>query len=139
MSQKKKARVFSPEFKLKAVERMIAGESARALAHEYKLLRKLLYDWKDAYISGGAGALRTRGRPRRTQVMGPAPAPTTERAELLQARKKIADLERLVGRQQLENDFFAKALWRLEELQPEERSGAQSSTKPSGRKHRKAD
>jgi transposase len=139
MSQKKKARVFSPEFKLKAIERMMAGESARALAHEFKLLRKLLYAWKDAYISGGAGALRTRGRPRRTQVLGPAPVPTTERAELLQARKKIADLERLVGRQQLENDFFAKALRHLEELQPEKANGAQSSTKPLGRKHRKAD
>ena len=138
MSQKKKARVFSPEFKLRAVERMIAGESATALAREFQLLRKLLYAWKDAYISGGAKALRTRGRPRTTEVLGPAPEPATERAQLLQARQRIAELERLVGRQQLENDFFAKALRRLEELQPEG-NGARSSTKSSWRKPRKAD
>ena len=139
MSQKRKARVFSPEFKLEIVQRFLGGERAIRLAKEFKIRRKLLYAWKDAYISGGAGMLRTRGRPRRTQNVGPAPQPTTARAELLQARKRIAELERLVGRQQLENDFFAKALRRLEALQTEEGNGELRSTKLLERKPRKAD
>jgi transposase len=67
MSQGKKARVFSREFKLRAVERMIAGEGSSALARELQLRRKLLYEWKDHYLVGGVEALRTRGRPRRVR------------------------------------------------------------------------
>jgi len=55
MSLRKRARVFKREFKLRAVERMLAGEGTRALARELHLRRKLLYQWKDAYlVSGGA-------------------------------------------------------------------------------------
>lgn len=119
MSQRKKARVFSREFKLRAVERMLAGEGASALARALQLRRKLLYAWKDAYLVDGAEGLRLRGRPRRDQMPGPAPAANTERAELLQARKRIAELERKVGQQQLENDFFAEALRRLKAVEEE--------------------
>ena len=119
MSQRKEARVFSPEFKLKIVERMLAGESSSALAKEIKVLRKLLYEWKDAYIAGGPGALRTRGRPRKDQILGPLTEPKTERAELLQARKRIADLERKVGHQQMQIDFFVEALRRIDAIEEE--------------------
>ncbi len=128
MSQKK-ARVFSREFKLEILQRFLGGEGVGKLAKELKISRKVLYAWKDAYISGGAGMLRTRGRPRKAQEVGAVPEPTTARAELLQARKRIAELERLVGRQQLENDFFAKALRRLEALETEEGNGEPRSTK----------
>jgi transposase len=138
MSQNK-PRVFSREFKIKIIERMVAGESTSALAKEFNIRRKLLYQWKDAYICSGPGALRKRGRPRKADMLGPAPDPIDERAELLQARKRIAELERLVGRQELEKDFFVKALRRLEEVQREESSGARSFTKSLGTKSRKAD
>ena len=36
-------RVFSREFKLAALRRMLAGENVTALARELKLRRKLLY------------------------------------------------------------------------------------------------
>jgi transposase len=140
MSQKKKARVISREFKLRAVERMLAGESPAALAREFKVLRKLLYEWKDAYQSRGVGALRTRGRPRKDQALGLPPAPETARAELLQARQRIAELEREVGHQQLELDYFAEALRRVEAIRGERTGGNEPrSTRSSESRYRKAD
>jgi|MudIll2142460700_1097286.scaffolds.fasta_scaffold177357_2 transposase-like protein len=138
MSRGKKARVFSREFKVKAVERMLAGESSSALARELKLRRKLLYQWKDAYTSSGPAALRKRGRPGKDQVLGSPPEAKTSRAELLQARQRIAELERKVGQQQLENDFFAEALRRVKVVEEDARN-AQRSMRSSMNKRRKAD
>jgi transposase len=135
MSQKKKARTFSPELKLKLVKRMLAGEGPTALAREIKARRKLLYQWKDAYISGGPGALHSRGRPRKYSILDGKPEAATERAELLQAREQITELERKVGHQQMQIDFFVEALRRLKVTQekPENRS-AQRSTVSSKNK-----
>jgi transposase len=113
MSQRKKPRVFSSDYKRQAVERLLAGESGSVLARELQLRRKLLYEWKDAYLVGGVRALRTRGRPRKGERLGLAPQVGSGRGEMLQARRRIAELERIVGRQQLENDFFAEALRRV--------------------------
>jgi transposase len=137
MSQRKKARVFSREFKLGAVERMLAGESPSALARELHVRRKLLYAWKDAYLVGGVEALRKRGRPRKDQVFGMAPAANTERVELLQGRRRIAELERKVGQQQLENDFFAEALRRVKAVEEDARN-VERSTRLSRNKRREA-
>ena len=43
---KKPIRVFSREFKLKVVRRMLAGENVSALARELKVLRKDLCVWR---------------------------------------------------------------------------------------------
>ena len=140
MSQKRKARVFSREFKMRAVERMLAGESSSVLARELKLRRKLLYQWKDAYLLGGVAGLRTRGRPRKDQVPGLPTEAKTARAELLQARQRIAELERKVGKQQLEIDFFAEALRRVEAVRGERTGGKEPrSIRSSENKPRKAD
>jgi transposase len=140
MSQKKKARVFSREFKWRAVERMLAGEGVSRLARELKLRRKLLYEWKDAYQCGGVEALRTRGRPRKGEGRVRAPEAKTERGALLQARQRIAALEQRVGQQQLEIDFFAEALRRVEAVRAE-RSGRKEPRfiRSSQNKPRKAD
>jgi transposase len=64
------ARVFSPEFKLAAVQqRLVAGEKVKALAEELGVSRQLLYKWWNHYERGGPAALRLPGRPR------PAAAP----------------------------------------------------------------
>ncbi len=140
MSPGKKARVFTRDYKLKAVERMLAGEKPSAIARELKVLRKLLYEWKDAYIAGGSAALRTRGRPRKDLAPVPALKPRSDRAELLQARKQIAELERKVGKQVLQLDFFAEALRRVEAaLQEEFEQREGQSIHSSSNKHRKAD
>lgn len=128
-------RIFSREFKLAAVERMLAGENVCALARELRVLRKSLYEWKDLWRQGGADALRPRGRPRRSPALPTTvdPAASTQEA-LAQAQRRIAELERQCGRQALELDFFAQALRHIGA--PDTKSG---SLPPSTPKRRKAD
>ena len=87
--------------------RLEAGASASALATELGVRRKLLYDWRQAYREQGAAGLnRKRGpKPGRLRVR-PEPADDP----LSQAQARIAELERLVGRQQVDIDFFRRAL-----------------------------
>jgi transposase-like protein len=61
----KQARVFSPEVKLAAVQRLVAGEKVKALAEERGVSRQLLYKWWNQYERGGPAALRLPGRPRK--------------------------------------------------------------------------
>jgi transposase len=113
---KSSARVFSREFKLGIVRRMLAGENVSALGRELKLMRKDLYVWRDRFLSGGPQALRGRGRPRKAEGSGlagrgaTATAPEGPAAELDAARTRIAELERKIGQQQVELDFFRQAL-----------------------------
>lgn len=133
MSRKKKAR-FSREFKVRAVERTRKGESVQAVAEELEVRRKLLYEWREAYRKWGEAGLRQAGRPRREE----AEARTGEGSgggELVRARKRIAELERKVGQQELEIDFFGEALRRVEAAE----AGGQRSTRLSRRGCSKAD
>ena len=61
MSKGSEARVFSREFKLSAVRRMLAGENVSALARELAVLRKDLYVWRDRFRAGGPEALPAEG------------------------------------------------------------------------------
>jgi transposase len=118
MSKSKSSpRVFSREFKLGVVRRMLAGENVSALGRELKLMRKDLYVWRDRFLAGGPDALRGRGRPRRAEAAGLAASgtraqapPDTPAAELEAARTRIAELERKIGQQQVDLDFFRQAL-----------------------------
>src|SRR5438477_5893017 len=103
---KKAIRVFTREFKLKIVRRMLAGENVSALGRELKVLRKDLYVWRDRFRSGGPEALRGRGRPRKA---APASFATAASSQPDAARKRIAELERKIGQQQVELDFFRQA------------------------------
>ena len=130
---KRKIRVFSREFKLAAVRRMIAGENVSALSRELKVRRKDLYCWRDRFRSGGPDALRGRGRPRKAAVAAPSAGhPMTQTApdaQLAATRTRIAELERKVGQQQVDIDFFREAL-RLWDA-PNPNGGAPISTKSS--------
>jgi transposase-like protein len=101
----KKARVFKAEFKAAAVKRMQRGENTSALARELKVRRKLLYEWRDAVLSGRP--LRPRGRPKKSLEIDPPIQEPPERVE---------ELERLVGQLTAENRFFKGALQRIKEL-----------------------
>lgn len=107
-------RVFTTEFKERAVLRLEAGEQFSALAAELGVRRKLLYDWRKAYRRlGVAGLNRKRGPKPRDAGSDAAPghrAPIRPGNELTQAQARIAELERLVGRQQVDLDFFRRAL-----------------------------
>jgi len=132
-------RVFSREFKVAALRRMLAGENVTALARELKVRRKLLYAWRDRFRSGGPEALRTRGRPRKVVglVAAAAGAPVATgaaSADLEKARRQIAELERKVGQQQLELDFFRQALRQVEgKRRTSDGRGATASTRSSKR------
>ena len=117
MSQKKaKQTEYGTELKLAAVRRVLAGESVREVARDLGIRRKRLYVWKDRYAAlGEAGLAHQRGgRPRKeAAVAAHGSEATAGRGELLAARKRIADLERKVGQQELELDFFGEALRRI--------------------------
>ena len=127
MSQRKKPRKFSPAFKEKAVKRILGGESPGALSKELGVLRKDLYLWKKRYREGEPLTSRPGPRPRNRLARG---------SDLERAKQRIGELERKVGQQALELDFFAKAL-RCVESAAEPSNGARSMSS-SARKHRKA-
>jgi transposase len=129
---KKAIRVFSRELKLKVVRRMLAGENVSALAREIKVLRKDLYVWRDRFRSGGPEALRGRGRPRKTAPAGVAKPAASSQPDA--ARKRIAELERKIGQQQIELDFFRQALRQVKGARrPSDGAGVTRSTRSSKR------
>jgi len=90
---------------------MEAGEQATALAVELGVRRKLLYAWAKAYREHGvAGFNRKRGPKPGGRRLSPPPGRTTPADPLAQAQARVAELERLVGRQQVDLDFFRRAL-----------------------------
>jgi transposase len=116
MSQEKATQPeYGVELKLAAVGRVLAGESVSAVAQELGIRRKRLYVWKDRYAElGEAGLVRRRGgRPRKQNRAPQGSEAPAGRGELLSARKRIAELERKVGQQELELDFFGEALRRI--------------------------
>jgi transposase-like protein len=129
--------VFSREFKVAAVERVLKGESIRAVAVELTVRRKLIYEWKDRYAQLGAAGLGQAGRPRREAVLAREPGANAEtsagRGELLAARKRIAELERKVGQQELELDFFGEALRRVRAVEDSAKNSARLSPDERGK------
>jgi transposase len=110
-------RAFSRGFKLKAIERMDAGENISALSRELGVKRAILYRWRSTYRLGGAEGLRERrGRPNLIDAaaMSIARGAATELSDLAAARRRIGELERKVGQQQLDLDFFRQALRHFE-------------------------
>ena len=120
-------RVFSTAFKEGIVRRLEAGEALAAVAREAGIARKLLYEWRGAWRRlGVAGLNRKRGpKPGRERILArgdppgaalasSAPDAAAEAfapaAELARAKARIEELERKVGRQELDLDFFRKAL-----------------------------
>ena len=87
---------YSPEFRAQALERLKGCDSVSGLARELKISRKWLYLWRE--------------RARATED-----AQTVEDREKERLRKRVAELEQLVGRQTAEIDFFKGALRKVEE------------------------
>lgn len=122
MPRQTKARVFSREFKEVAVRRILAGEKVQTLATELQVWPKLLYHWWDRYEWGGVEALVPPGRPPRSAIWTQRPRPTPSRTARAKAKGKpgppddvaaaerVAELERKIGQQAVELDFFARAL-----------------------------
>src|SRR6201991_3027884 len=129
---KNRSRVFSRAFKLSAVRRMMAGENVSALSRELQVLRKDLYYWRTRFRAGGPEALRGKGRRKKTETLrAPAKEPPSE---VERARERIAELERKIGQQQVDLDFFRRALQRVGGARrPSAELGVPRSTRSSKR------
>jgi len=124
-----KRRIFSVELKLKTLERMRAGESPSVLARELGVFPHKLHEWRRAWREN-EGKFRRRGPPSLADALEAGASVD----DLEMARKRIADLERKLGQQALELDFFKGALRRIEaSRQPKDGPGATASSPRSKR------
>jgi len=110
-----KKRQFPTAYKIKAIKRVERGEGVLPVARELGISRKSLHDWVKAWKADGPDGLNRKP--------GPKPGPRKlkqlatyddKRSALARANARVAELERLVGRQQMDLDFFRNALRALE-------------------------
>ena len=90
-------RRFTKEFKLKIVLAKLAGRSVVELTREHDVLPGVIYKWLQEYITHPETAFGTAGERE------------PERSE-----RTVAELEQMIGRLTMENDFLKKALARAE-------------------------
>ena len=118
-------RKYSPAFRARALELLKSCSNVSELARELGIRRKWLYKWRN---QARAKAGRSGG-----DAKFPAPAETVREPENGALRQRLADLERLVGRQTAEIDFFRRALRRVEDRrQSKGEPGGEASTSKSG-------
>ena len=115
--------------KLKAIKRVERSEGVLPVARDLGVTRKALHDWIRAYKAfGPEGLNRKRGpKPGRRKLK-----PVPDGALKTSTGERIAELERVIGRQQLELDFFQQALRALEG------KATQGKTRPASRKSSKS-
>ena len=134
MTDKMTCRTFPTAFKVAAIKRLMAGEAVLPLARELGISRKILHDWRKAWdLHGPSGLNRKRGpkpSPRKFRPLA-GPAAKGSSGELANARAKIAELERKIGQQAVDIDFFHKALRALDA------ADRQGSIAPASRKSSK--
>jgi transposase len=133
VAAKAKSRQYPTAFKLKAIKRAEQGEGVLPVARKLGISRKLLHDWIKAWKADGPEGLnRKRGPKPGPRKLKPLQAEKTKLSALAQASVRIAELERLVGRQQMDIDFFRKVLRALERpaAQGKPASASSKSSKP---------
>ena len=95
-------RKFTPEFKAQVVLEVISGKrTAAETCRQHKIKPQLLSEWKGIFLANAANAFQGEAR-------------------LREAEARMAELERLVGRQALELEVAKKVLQVLNS--PAERS-----------------
>jgi transposase len=103
------------------------------VARELGISRKILHDWIKAWKAQGPQGLNRKPGPKPGPRKLRAPATYDDkRSALARANARIAELERLVGRQQMDLDFFRQALRALERpaAQGKPASASSKSSKP---------
>lgn len=93
MSEKRKYRTFTPEQKAEIVLAGLRGDrTVREICREHEIAETLYYQWRDRLLEGGKAALAT-----------PRDKGTDSRdVENKELRKKVAQLERALGRKTYE-------------------------------------
>jgi transposase len=117
MTDKTRCRTFPTAFKLAAIKRLKAGEAVLPLARELGVSRKILHDWRKAWdLHGPAGLNRKRGPKPGPRKLRPLvkPGAKGKSGELANALATIAELERKIGQQAVDIDFFQRALRALD-------------------------
>ena len=95
MSEQRKYRTWTAQQKLEIVLAGLRGDrSARDVCREHGISETLYYGWRDKLLEGGKGVL----------------AGKEERSGEHELRRKIAGLERALGRKTYELEIAAKAL-----------------------------
>ena len=122
-------RVVSAEVKRRAIERVAKGETVTAVARSLGFNRQRLYEWQEQVRRGGLEALRGPGRPRKSGLEGP-PLRSAILNEGAAARRRIAELERKIGEQQADLDFFRQA---LRHVKARQQAGAKPGVLRSGK------
>jgi transposase-like protein len=116
----KRHRRFSREFKIAAVRRVMEGEQLCQVARDLELRYDMLWKWKKTVVEKGEDHLYDVGR--RKGQAGPTGNESKDR--------RIAELEKLIGRQQMEIRFLDRALRQVEERRQERNgNGAAASSK----------
>ena len=90
-----KRRTYTREFKLKVLGEIEAGKSQAQAAREYQLNETAIYKWRQQLVKYKEHAFAGQGK-----------AYTDE--------ARLHELERMVGRLTMENDFLKKLLQKLE-------------------------
>lgn len=95
MSTKRNYRKFSAKQKVEIVLAGLRGDrTVRDVCREHEIAETLYYSWRDKLLEGGATAL----------------AGKDERAGEKELRKKIAELERTLGKKTYELEIAGEAL-----------------------------
>ncbi|MBR1132494.1 helix-turn-helix domain-containing protein [Bradyrhizobium iriomotense] len=132
MAGRGKKRQFPTAYKLKAIKRVERGEGVLPVARELGISRKILHDWIKAWNAAGPDGLNRKPGPKPgPRKLKPLATYDDKRSALALAKARIAELERLVGRQQMDLDFFRQALRALE------RPAAQGKLAPASSKSSK--
>ncbi len=127
-ASKSKGGIYPVSFKINAIKRVERGEGVLPVARDIGVTRKALHDWIRAWNAMGVEGLnRKRERkPGRLKLRAVAMTGTVSGA-LSVARARIVDLELMIGRQQIELDFFQQALRTLEKKGPQGKTVKPSS------------
>src|SRR6202008_1833720 len=129
----KKYRYLSEAEKRAAVGRVASGEAVSTVAGSIGVNRNRLYEWTRKYQRGGAEAVRRVGRPRKHEALT-ARAWRDGENEAAALRRQVAEQQRKIGEQELDLDFFRRALRQLEEVRRTTTArGGAASTRSSKR------
>jgi transposase len=133
VATKAKSGRYPTAYKVKAIKRVERGEGVLPVARELGISRKLLHDWIKAWKAHGPEGLNRKPGPKPgPRKLKPVPTYDDKRSALTLAKARIVELERLVGRQQMDIDFFRKALRALGRpvMQGKNVSASSKSSKP---------
>ena len=86
---------FTREFKLRVIRAYTSGVPVAELTRQFDIRSNLVYRWNQEYQNNPGSAFHGT-------ISETEPSQTTE--------QRIADLERMIGRLTVENDFLKKAL-----------------------------